>query len=115
MRKTLICTGLLLAMCAGSAIAKEVPRIDASSDEAASSSFAAMIDALPPAEQAVLAVAMLKLNMRGVKSAYDLVGKPDPSIVPIKDDVNGMTAAAIIALARDAHDVKIAQITLTAD
>ncbi|MBK0053296.1 MULTISPECIES: hypothetical protein [unclassified Stenotrophomonas] len=115
MRKTLICTGLLLAMCAGSAIAKEVPRIDASSDEAASSSFAAMIDALPPAEQAVLAVAMLKLNMRGVKSAYDLVGKPDPSIVPIKDDVNGMTAAEIIALARDANDVKIAEITLTAD
>ena len=115
MRKTLMCTGLLLAMCAGSAIAKEVPRIDASSDEAASSSFAAMIDALPPAEQAVLAVAMLKLNMRGVKSAYDLVGKPDPSIVPIKDDVNGMTAAEIIALARDANDVKIAEITLTAD
>ena len=111
MRKTLICTGLLLAMCVGSAIAKEVPRIDASSDEAASSSFAAMFDALPAAEQAELAVAMLKLNMRGVNSAYDLAGRPDPSIVPIKDDVSGMTAAEIIALAQDANDVKIVDVT----
>ena len=58
-----------------------------------------------------LAVAMLKLNMRGVNSAYDLAGRPDPSIVPIKDDVSGMTAAEIIALAQDANDVKIVDVT----
>ena len=70
-----------------------------------------MFDALPAAGQAELAVAMLKLNMRGVNSAYDLVDRPDPSIVPIKDDVSGMTAAEIIALAQDANDVKIVDVT----
>lgn len=53
---------------------------------------------------------MLKINMAGVQSAYDVVQSKDlqsPSIARIKDRVAGMTAEEIIALANRTSDVKV--------
>ena len=88
----------------------ETVRIDASSPQAAEASYQAMMDALPPGEQQQLAIAVVMLNMEGVKSAYEVVGNPDlqkPSMAHIRDNVAGMTAEEIIERAKENPSVRI--------
>lgn len=57
-----------------------------------------------------LAIAILKLNMAGVKGAHELLADPDlqkPSIIRIKDRVAGMTADEIIGLANRTSEVRV--------
>ncbi len=99
----------LLAGCATTASTAQSPRIDATSVVAAEDSYRAMMDTLSPEKQRQLALAMLALNLRGVGSAYEAMKNPDLqslSIGRIKDDVNGMTADEIIALAARTSTVK---------
>lgn len=95
--------GLLLVMSAATtdAIAKEPIRLDGSSDSAAVRSFKQMMDARPDARMH-LAMAMLQLNMVGVSSAAEMMADPElrnPSIARVRDEVDGLTADEIIALA----------------
>ena len=94
----------------GAACSAEPVRLDASSDAAAKKSFDRMEKNLSPKLQRELIVAMVKLNMVGVNSAYDVVANPElqsPSIVRIKDRVAGMTAEEIIDLADRTSTVKV--------
>lgn len=85
-------------------------RIDSSSVESAETSYKAMMKDRSESEKQKLAVAVLMLNMEGVKSAYEVVGNPalqSPSIGRIKDKVAGMTSDEIIALADRTSDVRV--------
>ncbi len=85
-------------------------RIDSSSYESAEASYKAMMKGRSESEKRRLAVAVLVLNMEGVKSAYEVIDKPElqaPSIGRIKDRVAGMTADEIMALADRTSDVRI--------
>lgn len=103
------CFALTVTACATSGSSTSQIRLDATSDATAQSSFSAMSEALPPEKRQELLVAMLKLNLTGVNSAYEVVQNPDlqsPSIVRIKDQVAGMTAQEIIDLADRTSSVK---------
>lgn len=96
--------GLLLVMSAAAAqaIAGEPMRLDGSSDSTAERSFKQMMDAQEPDAQMQLATAMLQLNMAGVSSAEEMMADPElrnPSIARIREQVDGLTAEEIIALA----------------
>lgn len=85
-------------------------RLDATSDATAQESYEKMMRQSSEKQQQALAVAMLKLNMAGVQSAYDVVQNKDLqslSIARIKDRVAGMTAEEIIVLANRTSDVKV--------
>ena len=85
-------------------------RIDSSSVESAERSYQAMMRGRSEAEKQKLALAMLLLNLQGVKSAYEVVANPElqsPSIGRIKDQVAGMTADEIIALAARVSDIQV--------
>lgn len=85
-------------------------RLDATSDTTAQESYEKMMRQASEKQQQALAVAMLKLNMAGVQSAYEVVQDKDlqsVSIARIKDRVAGMTADEIIALAERTSDVKV--------
>ena len=99
----------LLSCCATAGSTGQTPRIDATSVATAERSFREMMDALSPDKQHQLALAMLALNLGGVSSAYEAASNPElqsPSISRIKDDVNGMSAEEIIALAARTSTVK---------
>ena len=102
---------IALCSCASTSLSSsQAVRLDATSDVAAQNSFKRMLDQSSPTRKQELAVAMLKLNMTGVQSAYEVVGSAElqsPSIVRIKDRVSGMTAEEIIDLANRTSDVKI--------
>ena len=109
-RKALIALAAALVMGCASHHPAEAVRIDASSPQAAEASYQAMMDALSPEEQQKLAIAVVMLNMEGVKSVYEVVGNPDlqkPSMAHIRDKVAGMTAEEIIARANKNPSVKI--------
>jgi hypothetical protein len=85
-------------------------RLDATSAASAQESFQRMLEGASGAKRNELLVAMLKLNMSGVRSAYEVVAKPELqslSIARIKDRVAGMTAEEIIALADSTSEVEI--------
>ena len=103
----------LVALCScasTSPSSSQAVRLDATSDATAQKSFKRMLDQSSATRQQELAIAMLKLSMTGVQSAYDVISSPElqsPSIVRIKDRVAGMTAEEIIDLANRTSDVKI--------
>ncbi len=85
-------------------------RIDASSSQATEASYKAMMKARSPADQQKLAIAVLVINMQGVKSASEVVNNPAlqaPSINRIRDKVAGMTAEQIIQLAAKNPSVRV--------
>ena len=100
-----------ICSCASTSLSASQPvRLDATSDATAEKSFKRMLNQASAARQQKLAIAMLKLNMVGVQSVYDVAASPElqsPSIVRIKDRVAGMTAEEIIDLADRTSDVKI--------
>lgn len=104
-------TLLLLCFCAlASPGADESLRIDGSSDKSAQQSYNAMLNDASKKQQQELIIAMIKLNMEGVKSAHELVDNKElqnPSIIRIKDRVDGMNAEEIIDLAHQTSDMKI--------
>ncbi|TAM15234.1 MAG: hypothetical protein EPN68_17670 [Rhodanobacter sp.] len=100
----------LLAGCASVPPAQTAIRIDSSSPQAANASYKAMMGELSQAEQQKLAIAVLVLNMQGVKSAREVVNNPalqSPSIARIRTKVAGLTAPQIIALAAKNPSVRI--------
>jgi hypothetical protein len=73
-------------------------RIDGSSDTAANASFKAMVDSTPADKRQPLVVALLQINMQGVKSARD--ANFDVSAAHVRTKIDGMTADDIIALGK---------------
>ena len=112
MLKIFILPVVLIAICScasTSSSTSQSVRLDATSDATAQKSFEKMLSESGVTKQQELAIAMLKLNMIGVKSAYGLVGNPELqslSIVRIKNRVAGMTADEIIDLANRSSDIK---------
>lgn len=103
-------SAVLTVGCASSSSRGDVVRIDATSKETADASFKSMMDGRSTSDQQKLAMAVLMLNMEGVKSAYDIVRNPElqePSISRIKDKVAGLTADQIIELASRNPSVRI--------
>ena len=106
----LVITCAFISGCASVSTPSGQVRIDSSSQDAAQASYQAMMKGRSISEQQRLAIAVLMLNMEGVKSAYDMVGNPDlqsPSIGRIKDKVAGLTADEIVALAARTSNVRI--------
>jgi len=67
-----------------------------------------MMGELDRDEQMALAMAMLQLNLAGVESASEMLANPElrkPSITRIREQVDGMTADEIVALAARSSDV----------
>jgi hypothetical protein len=106
----LLLTFALSTACTAMPTQSDAVRIDSSSQEAAEASYKTMMKGRSEWENQKLALAVLMLNMAGVKSAYEVVGNPElqsPSIGRIKDKVAGMTADEIITLAARTSDVRI--------
>ncbi len=98
------------ALLAASVWAGEPVRIDASSDRAAEESWARMLESADPATRERLQFAMVKINLMGVKSARETVGRPEfdaLGIVRIKGQVAGMSAQELIALGETNRDLRI--------
>ena len=96
--------------CATAPNASQLVRLDATSDFTAQQTFDKMLSLSSAKKQQELAIAILKLNMVGVKSAYEVAANPElqnPSIARVKDRVAGMNAEEIIGLANRTTDVKI--------
>jgi hypothetical protein len=96
--------------CTTVAAEQATVRIDSSSSQAAEASYKAMMEGRSQADQQKLGLAVLMLNMQGVKSASEVVNNPElqsPSIVRIRTKVAGMTAEQIIALAAKNPSVRI--------
>ena len=105
-------SGALAISFAFVAQSREPVRLDASSTEAAEASWKAMVDGTRGSKKQKLLEAMLKINLAGVKSGYEVVGNPklqSLGIARIKDQVAGMTADEIIALGERVGTVKIEQ------
>lgn len=100
-----------LAACSSApARSDQALRLDATSDATAQRSFQRMVDRADAAGKQELAFAMLKLNMEGVQSVYEVVQQPELktlSIARVKDRVAGMTAEEIIALANAVSSVDV--------
>lgn len=101
MMKSIAALALAVAVLVGCASTKGTGQVtlDASSPEAAEASYKAMMSSRSGAERQQLAVAMLKLNMEGVRSAHDVVADPELqslSIARVRGKVAGMTAEQII-------------------
>lgn len=85
-------------------------RLDATTDASAQASFTKTFHQLSPNQQQALSIAVLKLNMVGVKGVAEVLGSArlqKPSIVFVKDRVAGMTADEIIDLGNRTSDVKV--------
>ena len=107
---TVLLASSLATACATGSRIKAPLRIDATSVESTRASYRAMMDRRSEAEQRELALAVLVLNMEGVKSAYEVVGNPElqaPSVERIRSKVAGLTAEEIIALSKRNSPVKI--------
>lgn len=102
---------IVICACGTTSTSENGPvRIDATSDVTAEQSFARMLGQADREEQQQLAVAILKLNMDGVQSAYEVLADRElqsPSIARIKDRVADMTAEEIIELAEHTSDIKV--------
>lgn len=96
--------------CATAATHESQARIDSTSSQSAEASYRAMMSGRSPADQQKLAIAVLVLNMQGVKSATEVVNNPElqaPSIERIRAQVAGMSAEEIIALAAKDPSVRV--------
>ncbi len=96
--------------CASVAPQPAAVRIDSSSSQSAEASYKAMMAGRSQADQQKLAIAVLVLNMQGVKSASEVVNNPElqaPSIVRIRGKVAGLTAEQIIELAAKNPSVRV--------
>jgi len=101
---------LLGFLVATVAHAREPIRIDASSNEAAEASWLRMVESARGAKKQRLPEAMLKIDLAGVLSVYEVIDDPELKslgIARIKDQVAGMTAEEIIALGERVGTVKI--------
>lgn len=101
---------LLVAACASAPTPGEMVRIDATSEATAATSYSAMMKGRSLTDQQKLAVAVLKLNLEGANSAYDVARNPElqnPTIGRIKDKVAGLTADQIIELADRTSSLRI--------
>ncbi|MEP6907839.1 MAG: hypothetical protein ABI858_07670 [Pseudoxanthomonas sp.] len=113
MFKHLFITLAMVVICSCATSSPSAPlsvRLDATSDASAKQSFERMLDQASGKKKQELAIAMFKLNMVGVKSAYEVVASPELqslSITRIKDRVAGITADEIIDLANRMSEVKI--------
>lgn len=90
--------------------AREALRLDATSEATAQASFQKMMDQADDRGKRDLAMAMAKINLEGVQSAYEIVQRPElqtMSIGRIKDRVAGMTADQIVALADSIEGVEM--------
>lgn len=95
-------SSVLAVGCASSPTQADLVRIDATSRESAEASYRAMMKGRSVGDRQKLALAVLMLNIEGVKSAYEVVRDPElqaPSVGRIKDKVAGLTADQIIELA----------------
>nr|WP_298128715.1 hypothetical protein [uncultured Pseudoxanthomonas sp.] len=109
MKHRFVFAALAALLAVSTASAKEPVRLDASSDAAAEASWKAMHQEASPEQKRELPLAMLKINLAGTKSAYDVVGDPELQslgIARIKDKVAGMTADEIIALGNRVSTIK---------
>lgn len=110
MKLNIVAIGLLLVLAMANAQAGQPPRIDASSNATAVSSWNVMLNSVSPTEKQKLLEAMLKINLAGVQSAKELVNNPSVDhlgIVRIKDKVAGLTADQIIKLGDQVSTVTI--------
>lgn len=104
---------IAVSLAAGSSFplrAGDAIRLDATSEATAHASFQQMMDHADDRGKRDLAIAMGKINLEGVQSAYDLVQRPElqtMSIGRIKDRVAGMTAEEIVALANSIDGVEM--------
>jgi hypothetical protein len=96
-----------LSGCATVGSGEGVVRIDATSAETAEASYQAMLVGRSEAQMQRLALAVLLLNLEGVKSAYDLVGDDHGSVGAIRNKVAGMSADEIIALSARVKEPRI--------
>jgi len=107
MRKVLLALVVVVAAgCASMKSGGEDVRIDATSVETAVASYQAMMTGRSQAQQQQLALAVLMLNLEGVKSASD-AGDDAGSVGPIKDKVAGLSADEIIALSARVKTLRI--------
>lgn len=114
MKHRFVVAALVSLLAVSTVVAKEPVRLDASSDAAAEASWRAMHEEASPEQKRELPLAMLKINLAGTKSAYDMVGDPELQtlgITRIKDKVSGMTAEEIIALGNRVSTIKLEQAT----
>lgn len=112
MLKQLMSAGAFAVVLAGCATTKQdrEVRIDATSIETAKASYEAMLAQRTQAQQQRLAIAVLLLNMEGVKSAREIATNPSLQtlgIGAIKDKVAGMSADEIITLSSQMKDLHI--------
>jgi hypothetical protein len=101
---------VLLGLAALTAGAREPIRLDASSAEAAEASWKQMVGSAHGGKKQKLLEAMLKINLAGVQSGYEVVGNRDLQslgIARIRDKVAGMSAEEIIELGERVGTVKI--------
>ncbi|HEY5805610.1 MAG TPA: hypothetical protein VIT90_18180 [Lysobacter sp.] len=96
-----------LVGCATAGHGGDVVRMDATSVETAEASYHAMMVGRSEAQQQRLALAVLLLNLEGVKSANDLVGDDQGSVGPIRNKVAGLSAEEIIALSARVKEPRI--------
>lgn len=96
-----------LAGCATVKSGGEVVRIDATSVETAEASYQAMMVGRSVAQQQRLALAVLMLNLEGVKSANDLVGDNQGGVGHIRTKVAGLSADEIIVLSARVKEPRI--------
>lgn len=105
-----IAAALLTLVVTVGAHAKEPLRLDASSDEAAETTWKAMVDSATPAMRKKLLEAMVKINLAGVRSVTETVNDPGLQsfgIIRIKDNVAGLNAREIVAYGERVSTVKI--------
>lgn len=107
-----VLAALLLAAVAGCASTPTAAptRLDATTAETAKRTFQKMADELPGDGWQRLAMAMIAINMKNVKSAHEVVNNPElqsPSIARIKDEVAGMSAQEIIDYAAKVSTVRM--------
>lgn len=106
---------LLLLLCLAllaisTAHARQPVRLDASSTQAAEASWKRMVDEARGSRKQKLLEAMLKINLAGVTSGYEVVGNAEfqsLGIARIKDRVAGMTADEIIELGERIGTVRV--------
>ena len=104
------CLFLLFSGAFAAAGSDKPLRIDGSTDQTAQKSYNMMLSNTSKEQQQELVIAMIKLNMKGVKSAHEVAGNQDlqsPSIKNIKTLVHDMTVEEIINLANEISDIQI--------
>lgn len=101
----------LVSACAASSVGMTEPvRIDGSSKISAERSLTRMLQAREPERRLELLLAILKLNLSGTESAYEVAVEPELatfSVAAIRHQIEGLTAEEIIGLAESKSDITI--------